>query len=268
MVREMKYIKSKDNEKFKFAKSLLKSKYRNREKKYLAEGLRTVLLAITYEADIEWVFLSEEFAKNDSNKCYIEELSKCKNLFVLSDDLISKLSQTETSQGVIAVLNMKNKDLSVLEGEKVKKVVVLDRVADPGNMGTIIRTADASGYDAIILTKGCVDIYNPKVVRSSMGSIFYMDIVVSDDGEILNTLKDNDFCIVSSYLDTDNEFNSVKYPEKTALILGNEANGISDFWIDNSDILVKIPMFGKAESFNVAISSGILMYHISTFDRK
>lgn len=259
----MKIIKSKDNDKFKYAKSLLKSKYRNKEKKYLAEGLRTVTLAIEYSADIDSIFVSESFYKDESNEKYIKEFSKYDKAFVLGDDLFNKLSQTETPQGVIAVINMHNLKIDDFDVIKHKKVILLDRVSDPGNMGTIIRTADASGYDLIIVNKGCVDIYNPKVVRSSMGSIFYMDIISSEDEYILNKLSSEGYSIVSSYLNTDNYFDEIKYDEKTVLIVGNEANGISDFWIDNSDKLVKIQMFGKAESLNVAISSGILMYHIS-----
>ena len=138
---------------------------------------------------------------------------------------------------------------------KHKKIVVVDRVQDPGNMGTIIRTADAAGFDLIICIKGTVDYYNPKVVRSAMGSMFYMDMMSLDNEEARDLLKVNDIDIVSSYLDTENYYDKVDYKE-------NEANGISDFWIRQSDVLVKIPMFGKAESLNVAVSSALLMYKI------
>lgn len=140
-------------------------------------------------------------------------------------------------------------------------IVVLDRIQDPGNMGTIIRTADAAGAQSIILLKGCVDIYNPKVIRSTMGSIFDMNIVNCVD-EDLDIIKNKGFNIVSSYLNTNNYYNSVDYGEKVALIIGNEGNGIKDEIIDKSDILVKIPIYGKAESLNAAMASGILMYEI------
>lgn len=129
-------------------------------------------------------------------------------------------------------------------------------------MGTIIRTADAAGVDAIIVLKGCVDIYNPKVIRSTMGSIFDMNIIQCTQEEAIENLKANSFSIVSSYLDTDNFYNTVDYNNKVALVIGNEANGINDELISKSDILVKIPIYGKAESLNAAISSAILMYEI------
>ena len=140
-----------------------------------------------------------------------------------------------------------------------KRVLILDRLQDPGNVGTIIRTADAMGFDLICMTKGCVDVYNPKVVRSAMGSGFYMDLLMESQEAILSILKGADLQIVSSSLDTDNYYDEVTYADRCALVLGNEANGINDFWVENSDLLVKIPMYGKAESFNVAISGALLM---------
>ena len=129
-------------------------------------------------------------------------------------------------------------------------------------MGTIIRTADAAGVDAIINLKGCVDIYNPKVIRSTMGSIFDMNIIQATQDDTIRVLKDKGFEIVSSYLNTDNYYNNVNYKDKVALVIGNEANGINDNLIKSSDTLVKIPIYGKAESLNAAISSAILMYEI------
>jgi TrmH family RNA methyltransferase len=129
-------------------------------------------------------------------------------------------------------------------------------------MGTIIRTADAAGVDAIIALKGTVDIYNPKVVRSTMGSIFDMNIINASQEEAIEILKSKNFEIVSSYLNTDNFYDKIEYNNKVALVIGNEANGVNDDLIKNSDTLVKIPIYGKAESLNAAISSAILMYEI------
>lgn len=251
-------IRSKDNDKFKLVKSLLKTKFRNKEDKYIAEGLRTVQLAIEYNADVEFIFVSESFSLSDDMKEFNENVK----VYVLADSLFEQIITTENSQGIIAILKKNNMTLKDFNNKKYKRIVILDRVQDPGNMGTIIRTADACGYDLVVLTKGCVDVYNPKVVRSTMGSIFYMDIFSGESDEILEVLKSNDIEIISSYLKTDNDFEKVSYSEKTALVVGNEANGIDDFWIENSDILVKINMYGKAESFNVAISSALLMYRI------
>lgn len=143
--------------------------------------------------------------------------------------------------------------------------MILDRIQDPGNMGTIIRTADSAGVDAIIALKGCVDIYNPKVIRSTMGSIFDMNIIDASQDETVDILKSLDFNIVSSYLNTENFYDKIDYGSKVALVIGNEANGINEELVSKSDILVKIPIYGKAESLNAAISSAILMYEIKKY---
>lgn len=256
------YIKSKDNEKIKLVKSLQKSKYRSKERKYISEGLRSVELAIEFNADINFVFISNTFYEGNKNIKIISELEKITSVFVVNDSIFDMVSTTENTQGIMAIIDMKDTSITSFNLSKHKKIVVLDRVQDPGNVGTIIRTADAAGFDLVILTKGCVDIYNPKVVRSTMGSLFYMDVIISDENSILKILKDNYFQVVSSYLNTDNFFDKVEYEEAVALVVGNEANGINNFWIENSDLLVKIPLYGKAESLNVAISSAILMYKI------
>ena len=172
---------------------------------------------------------------------------------------------TENTQGILAVLRYKERDLVNNINQDDKFVLILDRIQDPRNMGTIIRTADSAGVDAIILLKGCVDIYNPKVIRSTMGSIFDMNVIHATQEEALRILKLKKFDIVSSYLDTNNYYNTVEYNYKTALVIGNEANGINEELVSKSDVLVKIPIYGKAESLNAAISSAILMYEIKKY---
>ena len=231
----MAYIKSKDNEKFKTIKSLLASKKRYKEKKYLAEGLRTVELALEHGADIDMVILREgsEFDLD------LKDL----RVHTLSKDLYDQVSDTENSQGIMAVVKTKDLSIDDFDPTRYRRVLVLDRLQDPGNVGTIIRTADAMGFDLICMTKGC----------------FYMDLLMESQEAILSILKGAGLQIVSSSLDTDNYYDEVTYADRCALVLGNEANGINDFWVENSDLLVKIPMYGKAESFNVAISGALLM---------
>ena len=172
---------------------------------------------------------------------------------------------TENTQGILGVLKYKERDLINNISKDNKFVLILDRIQDPGNMGTIIRTADSAGVDAIILLKGCVDIYNPKVIRSTMGSIFDMNIIHATQYETVDFLKQNGFNIVSSYLQTDNYYHETNYEGKIALVIGNEANGINDDLISKSDKLIKIPIYGKAESLNAAISAAILMYEIKKY---
>ena len=249
-------ITAKDNDKIKYTKSLLKSKNRNKESKFIIEGYRILTLAIECRAKLDYVFINEDFEKNQEHKEFLETLKKKDiRVYKTTNKIFEDLTDTENTQGIL------EKNLT----DDNRFVLILDRIQDPGNMGTIIRTADAAGVDAIIALKGCVDIYNPKVIRSTMGSIFDMNVIHATQEEALRILKLKKFDIVSSYLDTNNYYNTVEYNYKTALVIGNEANGINEELVSKSDVLVKIPIYGKAESLNAAISSAILMYEIKKY---
>ena len=259
-------ITAKDNDKVKYTKSLLKSKNRNKESKFIIEGYRILTLAIECNAKIDYVFINEEFEKKTEHVEFLEILkSKNINTYKTTNKIFNGLVDTESTQGILAVVKFNQRTIQENLKDEHRFVVILDRIQDPGNMGTIIRTADAAGVDAIIALKGCVDIYNPKVIRSTMGSIFDMNIIHATQEEAVRLLKLKNFDIVSSYLDTDNYYDKVEYNYKTALVIGNEANGINDELVSKSDVLVKIPIYGKAESLNAAISSAILMYEIKKY---
>ena len=256
-------ISSKDNEKIKYTKSLLKTKGRTKESKFIIEGYRILTLAVECEANLDYVFINEDFENKKEHLDFIKVLKE-KNIkiYKTTNRIFKELVDTENTQGILAVVGFKNRDIDNNINDSHKFVLILDRIQDPGNMGTIIRTADAAGVDAIINLKGCVDIYNPKVIRSTMGSIFDMNIIQSTQEDALRVLKEKGFEIASSYLNTDNYYNTVNYKDKVALVIGNEANGVNDELIKESDTLVKIPIYGNAESLNAAISSAILMYEI------
>ena len=259
-------ITAKDNEKVKYTKSLLKTKNRTKESKFIIEGYRILTLAIECNADIEYVFINEDFENKEEYISFLETLKeKNMKIYKTTNKIFGDLVDTERTQGILGVVRFKQKNIEESLDDDSKFVLVLDRIQDPGNMGTIIRTADAAGIDAIIALKGCVDIYNPKVIRSTMGSIFDMNVIHTTQDEAVRLLKLKNFDIVSSYLDTNNFYNSVEYNYKTALVIGNEANGINEELVSKSDVLVKIPIYGKAESLNAAISSAILMYEIKKY---
>ena len=243
-------IKSKDNDKIKYTKSLLKTKGRNKEKKFIIEGYRILTLALECDAKLEYVFINEDFEKKQDHKVLLEELeNKNIKIYKTSNKIFSEMVDTENTQGILAVLRYKERDLVNNINQDDKFVLILD----------------SAGVDAIILLKGCVDIYNPKVIRSTMGSIFDMNIIQTTQDEAVDFLKANNFDIVSSYLHTESYYNETTYDGKIALVIGNEANGINDELISKSDKLVKIPIYGNAESLNAAISAAILMYEIKKY---
>lgn len=259
-------ISSKDNEKVKLTKSLLKSKNRLKESKFLIEGFRILIQAIDCSADLQYVFINENFETKEEHIEFLKVLeSKNIKVYKTTNKIFNEFIDTESTQGIVGVVGIQKNNIQDILDENCRFVLILDRIQDPGNMGTIIRTADAAGVDAIINLKGCVDIYNSKVTRSTMGSIFDMKIINMTQEEALKELKDRKFDIVSSYLNTNNFYDGVEYNYKTALVIGNEANGVNDELIEESDILVKIPIYGKAESLNAAISSAILMYEIKKY---
>lgn len=258
----IKTITSRDNEKLKYTRSLLKAKNRNKESKFIVEGFRILSLALESGTKIDYIFINDDFENKEEHKKLLEEFESWDvDIYKTSNKNFNELVDTENTQGIIGVKSFKFKSLKESLTDQ-KFIVVLDRVQDPGNMGTIIRTADAAGVEAVVILKGSVDIYNPKVIRSTMGSIYSINIINSEEKEIVDILKEKNFNIVSSYLDTDNYYDKTDYGSKVALVIGNEANGVSDYLVSKSDTLVKIPMYGSAESLNAAISSAILMYEI------
>ena len=144
--------------------------------------------------------------------------------------------------------------------EKAPFLMILEDLQDPGNMGTILRTAEGAGVTGIILSKNCVDLYNPKVIRSTMGSIYRMPVMQADLLEILPVLKENKIQTYAAHLKGKNWYHEEDYTEGTAFFIGNEGNGLSDELSDSADCLIKIPMEGKVESLNAAMAAGILMY--------
>lgn len=245
-------IESKSNSLFKNLKKLKDKKYRNQSGTYLIEGLRFVDEAFKSGVKIESIIYTQEF--KDKNEEYLERGKDVDNI-ILSSALLKELSFTGTPQGVMAIVHMENKSLK--DGDIV---VLVDKVQDPGNMGTIIRTAHAVGAAGIIMTKGTVDIYNDKVLRSTMGSIFYLPVIEDATLDKVKELKENGFKLVVSSLQGKNNFFEEDLTDKIIMAVGNEGNGVSDEVYNISDIKVKIPMPGNAESLNVAVATSVMLY--------
>lgn len=297
----MRIIDSKDNKTLKYLKKLEKSRFRNSEGVFLIEGSRIVDQAIETQADIRMIIYDESYLNEPKNNELIDKINRFKlkaddkinglklkeddknninydksnsandklifDEIILKNGLFSKITNTKNPQGIAALcsINEKNTSKIIERTERSERpVLVLDRIQDPGNMGTIIRTADAAGIKDVYIVRGSVDIYNDKVLRSTMGSIFTMNFIVASEEEIISMLKVNcgGYKIVTTSLDTDVYYNEVKYDRKTAIVIGNEGSGVSDGFVESADRLVKIPMRGEAESLNVAVSAGIVIYHV------
>lgn len=246
-------IESKNNNLFKEIKKLKEKKHRIKSNKYLIEGLRFVEEAIKSKVSIDSIIFTESF--KEKNPDLFLKINENIKLIQMNEALLKQLCSTENPQGIVGVINMQNKELK--SGELV---VLVDKVQDPGNMGTIIRTAHAAGAAGIVMTKGTVDIYNDKTLRSTMGSIFYIPIVEDDSLDFVKSLKKEGYKLVVSSLQGKNNFFEENLQEKVMIAVGNEGNGVSDEVYDIADIKVKIPMPGEAESLNVAVATSIMIY--------
>lgn len=247
----MEIIKSKENEVFKNLKKLKLKKYREIQKLYLAEGKKFLSFDILPEIIIFKEGVSETILLNS-------EKHQCKKI-TLSEKLFKEISTQENSQGVIVCYSFKENNLKDLK----ENIIVLNRVSDPGNLGTIIRVADAAGFSDIILTKGSVDCYNEKTVRSSMGSILSVNIQYIEEDELITFLKERDYKIIVTALEEDSiPYTKMKLSKKNAFLFGNEGDGVKKEIIDCSDEKIIIPIFGIAESLNVAMATGIILYKV------
>ena len=250
----MEIIRSYENKKIKHASKLKDKAYRDETAQYFAEGVKWVGDALKYSAmpDIVDYILVKETKISE----YASNFGGFEKVYCVDDAIFDKISDTKNNQGVLAVLNMVKYN-SVPSGDNV---LYLDRVRDPGNMGTIIRTACAAGYDEIICDN-CVDVYNPKVVRSCMSAILHVDIYV-ESGITIDDLKKSGYAVLTADARGQNIFGINDVPSKTALVIGNEANGVSREIAEKTDILISIPMSENIESLNAAVSAAVLMYNL------
>jgi TrmH family RNA methyltransferase len=259
----MKFIQSSQNNVIKDVKALHLRKNRDAEGLYFVEGIRFVKEAVENRQDIVRAIISDKLEGLNGGKELIESVTAvCDDCCLVSEKVFGEISDTQTPQGILAVLKKKEFDF----GETMQQgnsVVVLDCLQDPGNLGTIIRTADAADISAVILTKGCVDLYSPKVLRSTMGSVFHMPVFEGMNiNEIIPALKSLGYKVFASYLEGANNYFHEDLTGKSAVIIGNEANGVSNETIKSADKLVKIPMPGRAESLNASIAASIMIYEI------
>ncbi len=236
-----------------------KAKLRKEEQAFVIEGTKMFEEAVQGNL-VKKAYFSETYWKEKAEgSSYLKQIE----YEVVTDAVLKEVSDTMTPQGVIAIVKMPQYDLNELIAREQVNLVLLENLRDPGNLGTIVRTAEGAGMNAVILSKESVDIYNPKVIRSTMGAIYRMPILYVDSfADCLINLQKNGIVIYAAHLRGKNDYDKEHYAKKAALIIGNEANGITDETTDLADCLVKIPMEGKVESLNAAIAAALLMYEI------
>ncbi|MFD1206529.1 TrmH family RNA methyltransferase [Sporosarcina contaminans] len=249
----MKRIESAQNGLVKHWKKLATSKKdRDKSNEYIVEGFHLIEEAMKEKGSLLHLIIREDVQLpidwDVSNIVTIE----------VTRAIAKELSETEQSQGVFAHCKQFTYSEEKIEGWR--KYLFIDSVQDPGNVGTMIRTADAAGLDAVILGKGSADPYNPKTIRSAQGSHFHIPIVKGDLMEWCGRVKSKKIPVVGTGLKQAENYHSIKRCEQFALIVGNEGSGVASELLEQTDKVVKIPLHGKAESLNVAVATGILLY--------
>ncbi len=244
-------ITSKDNETIKSIKKLKEKKYRTES--FIVEGIKMVKEALE-QAEVEKVIVSETFSNSDDFKGLNCDDQK---LIIASDKVFEDLTDVVTPQGIIAVVK-KSSNLEIDYSDEF--VLALDGIQDPGNLGTIIRTADSANIKTILVSKDTVDAYSPKVVRSTMGGIFRTKVIeVENLAQTLNSFKDNGYKVVTTELTAEKSIYDMDY-QKSVVVIGNEANGVTEEVSKAATEKVIIPMLGKSESLNAAVATSIMIY--------
>ncbi|WP_058307150.1 TrmH family RNA methyltransferase [Gracilibacillus massiliensis] len=242
-------ITSVKNEKVKIWRKLKKKKERDLQNQFIIEGFHLIEEAHKSNWQIAEIIYQEGI------ECPKEWLHY--PLFEVTDNVMAAISETKTPQGIVAVVNKKNND-----EKEVNRALIVDRVQDPGNLGTMIRTADATGFDTIILGHGTVDLFNDKVIRSTQGSLFHLNVYEADIVEEMERLQQVGITIWSTGLENASYYHELEVPDKIAIIVGNEGSGVDPKLMKKADQNVMIPIYGQAESLNVSIAAAILMYEV------
>ena len=249
-------ITSASNQRIKNLTNLIqKAKARREQDVFITEGVKMFL-----EADMEIikeVYVSESFFEKGTAR---EKMEQC-NYEVLSDELFKKVSDTQTPQGILCVMKQFHYKLDDLFQKENPLFLILEDIQDPGNLGTMMRTAEGAGVDGVIMTKATVDIYNPKTIRSTMGSIYRMPFMYTDDLlGVMKQLQEKKVKLYAAHLKGTSFYHELDYKGGTAFLIGNEGNGLKEETAQVADVYMKIPMQGKVESLNAAVASVILIY--------
>lgn len=257
-------ITSVTNERIKEIKKLYDKKYRQLNKKYIIEGIKIIQEAYLQNQLFDNIIICEELynSVNINKEIIYKVLSENKDKIIYVDSKVfDNICDTETPQGIIAVLQIDINNLLCVTNPKNTNILFLDNIQDAGNMGTILRSARAFGFNTIMINKGSIDIYNPKVIRASMGNIFSLHILQLDDKgiDILEALKNKGYTIYETVLENGSSIYDIEYTDKKVIVIGNEANGVSEEIQSVSDENIFIPMSNDTESLNAGVAASIVM---------
>lgn len=240
-----------------------KAKVRREQGVFLAEGIR--IFTEVPKNMRQSVFVSEDFFQKEENRNLLENI----DYELVSDHVFRHMSGTQTPQGILCIVRQPNYTLADLLRKRQTHLLVLEGIQDPGNLGTMFRTGEGAGVTGIIMGRDCVDIFAPKTVRATMGSIYRVPFYIADHlHETIAALKQRKITVYAAHLKGMDFYDAHDYQGGTAFLIGNEGNGLTDETAALADVYLRIPMEGQLESLNAAMAAGILMYEVSRQRRK
>ena len=253
----MKQIQSLQNP---LIKNILKLQEKSRERKkqqlFVIEGKREIELAFKGQYEIDSLLFIPQKIEYD----YLKQFN-AKEVIEITPEVYQKIAYRESTEGIIAIAKSKYIDLnSLIFKNKEPLILVIEGIEKPGNIGAMIRSADAANIDAIILADPKTDQYNPNVIRSSVGGVFTKNIVISSSDEVIKFFKKNNIKMYAATLQNSNLYTNQNYTEATAIIVGTEANGLTQIWRDHSTKNINIPMQGEIDSMNVSVAAAIILF--------
>ncbi len=250
-------ITSTTNPKVKYIVALRDKGQRLGDDLTIVEGVREIDKAIKNSLKFKEVYLTQDHIKKLSLPDSIAQA-------LVSNEVFKKISYGNKESGILGLLEVSRKDLSTFKfaNKAERLVVVLESVEKPGNLGAVLRTADATGVDLVVVCDQKVDCYNPNVIRASLGTIFSVDVISASKEKVLEFLVDNQINILATTPDAKKLYSDVDLRKSTAIVLGSESDGLTSYWVKNANEKVQLPMLGQADSLNVSVTTAVVLYEV------
>jgi TrmH family RNA methyltransferase len=256
------YIQSRQNDQVKNLVKLRERKHRERQERFLVEGLRELGHALGAGFDIEIIYFCPEFFPTEEHSQFIDQIRRDAhvNLVRMSQDAFTKAAFREGPDGLIGIGKQQAHSIHELKLPSSPLLLILEGIEKPGNLGAILRCADGAGADAVILVDCILDLYNPNAIRSSQGLVFALPVIHAERSQLAQWLQQHDIQCAATTPDTESLHWDVDYTTPTALLFGSESHGLSDYWLDEANIRIRIPRAGRADSLNVAAAAAVCLY--------
>jgi len=238
-----------------------KSRLRKQTQTFLIEGLREISLAIQGNYVIQTILAATSIIENAAIEKLINSVNYQIEVIEISNDVYRKLALRESTEGILAVAKSKDLTLKSIKFKNENPIILVAEAPEkPGNIGALLRTADAAGIDAVLIANPKTDIYNPNIIRSSIGCVFTTQIATGTTFEIISFLKEHHINIYAAALTASEEYQTIDYTKPSAIIVGTEATGLTDEWLQNTSKNIIIPMRGAIDSMNVSVSAAIILF--------